>query len=401
MEKSWVKSLHWSPAGNVVRMMTKEGFGCSLWEFAPDGTAPHRISLFPGDPCAPYQHAWTADGRYSLLTAGGQIWALREAKPLFGRTAKPVQLTAGAMRFAFPTASSDGKHIFALGELARGQLVRYDLKLQRLEPYLSGMSVDQLDFSRDGKWVAYVSFREGTLWRSRVDGTERMQLTTPPLSVAEPRWSPDGTRIAFTGWVPREHFRVFVVSAEGGPPELVAEAHNDGVDPTWAPDGNSLIFGPSQWSAHGISSVDLSTGRVSIIPESEGLYTPRMSPDGRFIVAGNASANNKLLLFDQQTQRWNVLLDSTTAGVPELGWPQWSGDGRFVYFESGVPGTRKYALYRIAAADHKLERVAEIDVPEGATGTWGPWMGITPDGSPLLLRNRSFQEIYALDVDLP
>ena len=155
MEKSWVISLHWSPAGNVVRMVTKEGTGRSLWEFAPDGTAPHRISLFPGDPYAPYQHAWTPDGRYSLLTAGGQIWALPETKSFLGRNAKPVQLTAGPMRFASPTASPDGRHIFALGGLARGQLVRYDLKLQRLELYLSGMSVEQLDFSWDGKWVAY------------------------------------------------------------------------------------------------------------------------------------------------------------------------------------------------------------------------------------------------------
>ena len=137
-----------------MRMLTQEGLGCSLWEFAPDGTAPHRISLFSGDPCAPYQHSWTPDGRYSLLTAGGQIWAVRDAKSLLGRTAKPVQLTAGAMWFAFPTASADGKHIFALGGLARGQLVRYDLTLQRLEPYLSGISGDQLDFSGDGKWVA-------------------------------------------------------------------------------------------------------------------------------------------------------------------------------------------------------------------------------------------------------
>lgn len=402
MEEGWVRSIHWSPVGNIVHMVAGDRLGtCSLWEFVPDGSPPHKISLFPGDPCAPNQQAWTPDGRYAVLAAQGQIWTLREAKSVFGSNAKPLQLTTGAMSFASPTASPDGKHIFVLGSISRGQLARYDLKSQRLEPYLSGISADHLDFSYDGNWVCYVSYPDGSLWRSRLDGTERMQLTTPPLDVAEPRWSHDGTLIAFTGFVEGDHLRIYVVPAEGGKPQLVEQVQGDAVDPTWAPDGKSLIFGPSQWSAHGISSVELSTGRVSVIPESEGLYSPRVSPNGRFIVAQNAPANDKLLLFDQQTQKWTVLLDSTLADVSLPGWPQWSGDSSFVYFQSVVPGTRRYVLYRVAIADHQHERMAEIDVPEGTIGTWGSWMGVTPDGSPLVLRNRSIVEVYALDVDLP
>ena len=36
-----------------------------------------------------------------------------------------------------------------------------------------------------------------------------------------------------------------------------------------------------------------------------------------------------------------------------------------------------------------------------AVGTFGPWMGLAPDDSPLVLRDVGAQEIYALDVDLP
>jgi Tol biopolymer transport system component/DNA-binding winged helix-turn-helix (wHTH) protein len=407
-EKGSVASIRWSPVGNVLRMAVWEGSSdCSLWEISADGTYPHRITLFPGKPGKDYSlKSWTPDGRYSLLTVarpgfpGEDIWVLRETQSRFLRvSAEPTQLTTGAMSFWSPVPSPDGKRIFAIGGLVRGQLVRYDLRLRRLEPYLSGISADHVDFSRDGKWVTYVTYPEENLWRSRVGGSDRMQLTMPPLHVALPRWSPDGTRIAFTGRRVGEYWKIYVVSSEGGKPETVAEDQGDAVEPTWSPDGNSLIFGPSQFSAQKISSVDLRTSRVSVIPESRGLYTPRMSPDGQFIVAEDTPGNSKLLLFDEQTQKWTVLLDGKATGAGNIGYPQWSGDSKYVYVKSGTD--KAPLIYRVGVADHKLERVAQFEVPEGLTGVWGSWVGVTPDGSPLVLRDLSIQEIYSLDVDLP
>ena len=60
----------------------------------------------------------------------------------------------------------------------RGELVRYDSASHQFTPYLSGMSAMGVNFSRDGKWVTYVAYPEGTLWRSKVDGSERLQLTS-------------------------------------------------------------------------------------------------------------------------------------------------------------------------------------------------------------------------------
>jgi len=85
------------------------------------------------------------------------------------------------MSLSLPIPSPDGKKLFADGWLPRGELVRYDGKSREFVPFLSGISVDQLDFSRDGKWVVYVSNPDGTLWRSRADGSERLQLTSPPF----------------------------------------------------------------------------------------------------------------------------------------------------------------------------------------------------------------------------
>jgi len=124
--------------------------------------------------------SWSRDGRYSILSVGdpnlgrADIWVIRETQSSFLRnTAKPVQLTAGPLSFWNAVPSFDGKQIFAIGGEKRGELVPYDLRLQGLEPFLSGISAEHLDFSRDGRWVAYVTFPEGILWRSKVDGSER------------------------------------------------------------------------------------------------------------------------------------------------------------------------------------------------------------------------------------
>jgi hypothetical protein len=85
------------------------------------------------------------------------------------------------MLFTYAVSSPDGKKLYADGYLPRSELVRYDSHARGFVPFLSGISADYLAFSRDGKWVTYVSVPENTLWRSRVDGSERLQLTFPPV----------------------------------------------------------------------------------------------------------------------------------------------------------------------------------------------------------------------------
>ena len=406
IEKGYVLLIRWSPDGKVLRMVVLYRFSSSLWEMSADGSNLHPLVQFPGESRLVTWINWTPDGRYFLFTVGKEntysdswdIWALRETHSLFRRrTAKPIQLTSGPMKFWHPTPSPDGKQVFAVGGQFRGELLRYDLKSVKFEPFLSGISAEQLDFSKDGNWVTYVTYPEGILWRSRVDGSERMQLISSPLRVGMPRWSPDGTRIAFQGYSPGGPWKIYVVTPEGGKPEVVSESQNDEVDPTWSPDGNALIFGGHVFSTQTrISSVDLRTGRVSTIPGSEGLCSPRISPDGRFIVALNAHASSKLFLFDQQTHKWSELPTREESGG--LGFQQWSPDSKSVYVVDQANG---FAIDRVGIGDRKIERVAAIEVPGGVTGSGGPWMSVAPDGSPLLLRDLSIQEFYALDMDWP
>ena len=238
------------------------------------------------------------------------------------------------MSFTFPVPSPDGKHLFADGHLSRGELVVYDSKSRQFLPFLSGISAGELDFSRDGKWVAYVSYPDGTLWRSRVDGSERLQLTFPPVAALLPHWSPDGGQIAYINRQGGQPFNIFLISAQGGTPEQMLSEKEYQADAHWFPDGKRMIFGRTPWipgssKKVAIQVLDLNSKQVSVFPGSENLYSPRLSPDGKHLAA-LSSDNKKLLIFDFQTQKW-------TDWVSESGlinFPTWSRDGQYVYYDS-------------------------------------------------------------------
>src|ERR1035438_9596648 len=146
----------------------------------------------------------------------------------------------------------------------------------------------ELEFSKDGKWVAYVSVPDGSLWRSAVDGSQRLRLTSRATWATHPHWSPDGKQIAFPRVRGRGKARIYMVPFDGGTLKQVTNGESgkagDG-DPSWSPDGASLAFGTALPPASGaaIHVVDLKTSRVSALPKSEGMWSPRWSPDGRFI----------------------------------------------------------------------------------------------------------------------
>jgi Tol biopolymer transport system component/DNA-binding winged helix-turn-helix (wHTH) protein len=401
----FIDSPRWSPDARVLRFTVFKDHRGSLWEVSATGTNLHPLFAAGNTPrgndltdecCG----AWTPDGKYfvynSIRDGVATISSFRESHGLFRRTrSAPVQLTAGPMHFWGPSPSVDGKRLFVVGQQSRGELMRYDSESRQFVTFLSGISAEGLDFSRDGKWVVYVTFPEGVLWRSRMDGSERLQLTSLPMEAALPRWSPDGKRIAFSGSTPGKTWKIFLISADGGSPEQLMSGENFENDANWSPDGESLVFGENGFSpTSSIYVLNLHTRQVSTLPGPKGLFSPRWSPDGRFI---NATTYNerKLLLFDITTQAWSELDNGHT-----YNYPMWSRDTKYLYFlsfaEDGLP------FYRLRVADRKLERVANANLPRGlARGIFGEWTGLAPDNSPLLLRETSMQEIYSLDVLWP
>jgi serine/threonine protein kinase/Tol biopolymer transport system component len=388
-----------SPNGQVLRFTLSAAKGTNtIWEISPDGGHMHR--LLPQ--WAGVHHSngsWTPDGKYFLFQVVRQghvdLWAMREKDDLFHKVNRePVRLTSGPLNFISPQANADGTKIYAVGEQPRTELVRYDAKSGQFLPYLGGMSIGDVSFSPDGQWVAYATFPEGTLWRSRSNGSQKLQLTSAPMIAFGPGWSPDGKQIAFSGSDTEHPPRLYLIPAEGGTPRSLPVAEFGAVRPSWMPDGSSIVFQDTAGTAplNAVKIANLKTLQVTTIPDSKDVFAPVCSPDGRYI-AGSSVDGQKLMLFDFSTRKWSELVKMN------VGFTNWSKDSKYVYFDTGLGEAP--AVYRVHVADRKVERVADLKGLRRVVFAWIPWSGVTSDGSPLLLRDISTQEVYALDFEAP
>ena len=387
----------WSPDGSRLRFTVypNDSSKLSLWEVSPDGANAHPF-LPDWNNEAVCCGNWTADGKFYVFQAQqnrtNNIWALREQAGLLQRASRePVQLTVGPINYRAPAVSQDGSRLFVVGEQKRGELVRYDARTQQFVNFLGGLSAEGVSFSKDGAWVAYVTYPGGNLWRSRVDGSERLQLSTSPMIALFPSWSPDGKRIAFYARpMPNQAAKLRLVSANGGSIKQPLSGAEFQANTTWSPDGNTVVFdrvvGTNRQRA--IQLLKLDTRQTTQLPASEGLYSARWSPEGRFVAALRLETQ-ALVLYDFTTQKWRELSKMPTA------YPSWSGGGKYLYFYS------KDQVFRLSISDGKLELVADLKGFRRASGSAGSWMGLTPDDAPLMLRDVGTQDIYALEWQTP
>jgi Tol biopolymer transport system component len=294
-----------------------------------------------------------------------------------------------------PVPSRDGKRIFFQGNQQRGELIKFDLKSKQFVRYLSGLSAEHLHFSKDGEWIAYITYPEGSLWRCKRDGSQKLQLSFPPVRAVLPRWSPDGRTIAFTD---REKAPItadiYVVALEGGQPQKLSilPQLSRKVGPSWSPDGNELAFeaGIRQVGRTAIYLLDRKRNEVTKLLGSDGFSSPTWSPDGRFISARPSNEAENFALFEFATQKW-IELDMVK------GWWSWSRTGKYIYF-ADYSGK---SLARVDVDSRRVERLASLEGLQFVDDGFGTWMALTPDDCPLFLRDVGSQDIYALDWEAP
>jgi hypothetical protein len=371
------------------------------WEFELgdhlDLLSVYPIPFMPENCCL----GWIETSDYEFFVTRGDkyendVWALPRHRHWWQPAhAQPVELPAPLGDLSYLSSNERTGRLFAIGgEPYRGEFVRFEPFSRTFRPFLPGISGFYPDFSRDGKWIAYTII-DGPLWISRADGKETRQLTSSFEEVELPRWSPDGTKVAFTAKNPGRPWRIYVVSREGGTPTEASSGQENQGAPTWSADGRWLAYanvgcqGSSDCAVH---RIELAGGKTETVPNSTGLRTARWSPDGRYIAALQGE-RHQLLVFDIAKQRWRKLSDSITGD--DL---SWSHDSRYLYSNRSIG--EKPEIFRISVAGGNPQSVVDLESISRLTSRLDSGLCIAPDDSVILVRQINSTEIYALDWTL-
>ena len=393
--------LRWSPNGKVLRftLLNSQNHTTALWEISSGGQNAHELLAGWNSPPAECCGSWTADGRYFVFQATrdgeSNLWRLDENRSLLSRS-DPVQVTNGPLSYQAPITSREGDRIFFIGLNTRSELLSYDAKSSIFVPYVSNLSnARRVAYSRDHQWVSWIQQDDSSLWRSRLDGSQRIQLTARPMQVFMMHWSPDGRQIVLMGREPGKTWKLYTVDTEGGHLQpLLNESRNE-ADPDWSADGKTIVFGrlpelmAEESQPKAIYLVDTNTKQVQQLPGSEGLFSPRWSPDGRYIAALSLD-QTRLMLYDTAARTWRMLAQENIAD------PVWSHDGKSIFFHDFVQEGQP--IYRLTIADRRMERIAGLRDLRSADVVDYRFAGLAPGDIPLVNARMSTANIYSAAI---
>jgi Tol biopolymer transport system component len=366
-----------------------------IWELTVNGGNPHLLPLPQNwtENSGASGGIWTPGGRHFIFSShkdgSNNLYEYLEPRWYeFWKKPFAVQLTPGQPEVSGMAPSRDGNRMFVVGRLAQGAMHVYDEKEKRFLPYLQGLPATQLAVSPDRKWMAYTDYPRGYLWRCKIDGSEKLQLTDSLAQMVT--WSPDSKWIAYTDW--REIYRVGVES--GAPEKLTSEGFIE-VLPSWSPDGKSIYFNDYPIAGHmRIRVLDLETRKVSTMPGSDGYYAPLWSPDGQYLAAIQ-NPPKSLAIYSVKTEQWKQL----KVFEQDWGFSAWAPDSKSIYIMRGpleVGTSEQIGIYRLTVPDGKWELFTKFTGLNAFLDGSREFPSITPEGKIATMSDTSVTQIYQM-----
>lgn len=385
--------MRWSPDGKLLRFTLQDPVTHSsgIWEMPSGGGTPHPVRTPDAASASSCCGSWTSDGSAYVFVSKDDLWSLSGTY----RPSSLSKLTNGPLRFLSPVTAREGSRVFFLGlDQPAGMQVFNDKDgFHRVPGFLANAT--RVDFSRNGVWVAWTD-HDDRLWRAKAaDGSDKLQLAPDYMDVFMAHWSPDSSRLAVMAREPGKVWRLYLIDADGGTPESVLNETRNAADPGWSADGQDLVFGREpdpmgkEGGSHTIEIVHLATRTTESVPSSEGMFSPRWSPDGKWIAA--LSLNQKSVwIYDVAKQRWKELAQTSAAD------PIWTSDSKALYVHAFL--AEKQPLLRIGVPNGDLHTVTDLSgFNDRATINYF-FGGLTPVNEPMVQPHVGTGDLYTLDL---
>lgn len=266
---------------------------------------------------------------------------------------------------------------------------------QAAAPVRSDPAQSKAETSFEGT-ILFQSDEDGDndIYRLTAEGVRK--LTDNTWSDEYPRWSPDGTKIAFSA-NPLGNYDIFVMNADGSNLTAVLDSPADETDPAWLPGGTALAFtrGDALWQielktksisrvfpgfsrAHGLSDFSsngeltaftgkrfagwdvflgyISEGRWAALTSGGKGCRPRFSRDGTKISFVSSKADGKGDIWVMKADGSEKTRLTSRDDTYDY-YPSWSGDGTRIVFSSGTVHSWKegqWSLFLVDAATKKV-----------------------------------------------
>jgi eukaryotic-like serine/threonine-protein kinase len=371
----WPIALGWALAGLLA------GAGAALW-FAPGGreTRPPAFSLrqLTEMPGAEINPDISPDGRQVVYAAGDA--GRRDLFLLRASGGRPLNLTAGSTTDNVQAAFSpdgeritfrserDGGGLFVMG--TTGESVRR-VTSSGFDPRWSPDGT-RLAYSTEAVDDPYSRVVRAELWVANVASGATTRLWTG--DAVQPSWSPHGSRIAF--WANSSGQRdIWTIAESGGTPVAVTSDAATDWAPEWSPDGRSLYFvsdrdgSPNLWRV----AIDESTGATGGAPEPvtngvRALERARFSHGGDRIVIGATDRSFELSIYDFDPRASDLGPARSAVRSASLGWCDPSHDGAWLACTSRT-GHEDIVLMRSDGSE--TVRLTD-DSPKDRIPRWSP-----------------------------
>ncbi len=259
-------------------------------------------------------------------------------------------------------------------------------------PYLLVSSTSDTDqgpapqFSPDGKHLAYMSDRNGTMeiWIGNHDGSNAYQLTAVG-GAGTPRWSPDSQAIAFDATTPTGS-KIVTMNLHGTGPQILTPGDSHSVCPSWSHDGNWIYFASPRSGDFQVWKVSAHGGEAIQVTHQGG-HAALESPDGKYLYyAKNQNAEPEI---------WRVPVDGgEEVPMPLVRPGTWAS---FQVVRNGIlfvgPSLGHQGV--LSFYDFATSRTTILKVLERTPF----WLGATPDGKTVAFDQPGQEQSQAMLVD--